>query len=291
MTRSFRRIAPFLCALMCVALGVGMSACRDASSSNVSEPAPPASPAPSPLPDVKAMIKRLTTMDGSKDFTAEMRMTSVNEEGKRDQIEFKIQRKFSTAGAATFLTVLAPREESDKAFLAIEKPGQPTEGFSYLPGLKRLAKLNSERQLGFRRAKVTVQEMLGMELNQYDVGPGRRMNENGVELIEVELKEKPDLNIAYPRLVAFFREADEQPVRFDLYGDNRELQKQVRIQEVKQIQNRQTITNVAIDDLQQKLKIKLETRQVEYDRGLSDSIFTEDHLKNFISGASRRLDH
>jgi hypothetical protein len=188
------------------------------------------------------------------------------------------------------LTVLAPRDETDKAFLAIEKNDQPTEGFSYLPGLKRLARLNSEKQLGFHGVKVSVQEMLGMELGQYHLGPIRRVSENGAELIEVELKEKPDLYLAYPRIVAFIREADQQLVRFDLYGDNKELQKQVRIEEVKMIQNRQTITHVAIDDLSQKLKLKLETRQVDYDRGLPDRIFTENYLKNFISGVSRRLD-
>ncbi len=232
----------------------------------------------------------MTTQDGCQDFTAEMRMTSVDEAGKRDQIDFKVQRKYSGDRALTFLIVLAPREESDKAFLAIEEADKPTEAFSYLAGLKRLTKLNSDKQLGFRGARVTVQELLGMQLNQYTHDAGERVNEGNEQLIEVEFKEKPYLGLAFPRVVGYFREKDRQPARFDLYDASNELQKTVKIEEVKQIQNRQTITKVAIDDLKQKLKLELETRKIEYDRGLPDSIFTESYLKNFISGASRRLD-
>jgi hypothetical protein len=63
----------------------------------------------------------------------------------------------------------------------------------------------------------------------------------------------------------------------------------VTIEEVKSIQNHQTITDITIDDLQQKLKLKLETRKIEYDSGLADSLFTEDHLKHYITSAGNRL--
>lgn len=217
-------------------------------------------------------------------------MTSIDEAGKRDQVEFKIQRKYSGDRALTFLTVLSPREESDKAFLAIEETDKPTEALSYLAGLRRLTRINSDKQLGFRGAKVTVQELLGMQLDQYTHDAGERVNEDNEQLIKVEFKEKPYLGMAFPRIVGFFHEIDPRPARFDLYDAANEIQKAVKIEEVKLIQSRQTITKVAIDDLKQKLKIGLETRKIDYDRGLADNIFTENYLKNFISGASRKLD-
>lgn len=236
------------------------------------------------------MIKRMITQDGCKDFTAEMRMTSEDESGKRDQVEFRIQRKYSENRAATFLTLLAPREETGKALLAIERTDQPTEAFSYLAGLKKLTKLNSDRQLGFRGAKVTVQEMLGMELNQYTHSAGERVNSDGEPLVRIEFKEKEFLNLAFPRIIGFFREKDRSPAKFELYDPRDELQKSVKIEEVKPIQNHQTIMRLAIEDLQQKLKVKVETRRIEYDRGIPDNIFTEKYLKNFISNAVRKLD-
>jgi Outer membrane lipoprotein-sorting protein len=264
------------------------------------------SPAPSPkLPEVSSMIKRITTQDGCRDFAAVIVMTSFdrnnggnggnrgnrgNKVSKRDHVEFKIQRKYSADRVSTFLSVLAPHEEIDKALLAIEQPNQATQAFSYLPGLKKLSKLNSEKQISFRGAKVTVQELLGMELDQYTHSTGVREMKGEEPLIKVEFKEKPYFGLAFPRIVGYFRERDEQPLSFELYDLRDELQKRVEIEEVKMIQNRRTITKAVIDDLGQKLRLRLETMKIEYDRGLPDSIFTEKYLINFISNAGRRLD-
>ena len=263
--------------------------CNGAASKDGANADPTPAPA-EPLPDAGAMIKRMITQDGCKDFTAEMRMTAEDESGKRDQVEFRIQRKYSANLAATFLTVLSPREETGKALLAIEQTDQPTEAFSYLAGLRKLTKINSDRQLGFRGAKVTVQEMLGMELNQYTHSAGQRVNSDGESLIKVEFKAKEFLNLAFPRIIGFFREKDRSPAKFELYDSRDELQKKVKIEEAKPIQNRQTITRLAIEDLQQKLKVKVETRKIEYDRGIPDSIFTENYLKNFVSNAVSKSD-
>lgn len=265
-------------------------ACGNSAISKDSANADPTPAATEPLPDAGAMIKRMITQDGCKDFTAEMRMTAEDESGKRDQVEFKIQRKYSENRAATFLTMLSPREETGKALLAIEQPGQPTQAFSYLAGLRKLTKVNSDRQLGFRGAKVTVQEMLGMELNQYTHSAGERVNSDGEPLVKVEFKAKEFLNLAFPRINGYFREKDRSPAKFDLYDSRDELQKSVKIEEVKPIQKRQTITRLTIEDLRQKLKVKVETRKIEYDRGIPNSIFTENYLKNFVSNAVSKSD-
>src|SRR5262249_38335813 len=103
-------------------------------------------------------------------------------------------------------------------------------------------------------------------------------------------KEKPFRDLAYPRIVGFFREKDQSPVKFELYDYRGELQKRVKVEEIKQIQNHQTIARLANEDLQQKLKVKVEMLKVEYDRGLPDSLFTEERLKSAINNAVRRLD-
>jgi Outer membrane lipoprotein-sorting protein len=272
--------------LLCVCLCI----CQSCSNSNETGGVAPTATPIREVSDVGAMIKRLTTQDGCKDFTAEMRMTAVDQNRKHDRVEFKVQRKYSGDRAKTFFAVLSPREETDKAFLAVEQADQATEAFSYLAGLRKLSKMSSDRQLAFRGAKVTVQELLGMELDQYTHTPGERVNERNVELIKVEFKEKPDRYLAFPRIIGYFREKDRRPERFELYDTRDELQKRVVIEEVKQIENYQTITSVAIDDLLHKLKLKLETREIEYDRGLSDKIFTEDYLRSYISSATQRLD-
>lgn len=279
MQKIFRTGLILLCTLFC--------ACQDSSPAASTESEIPKTEL-APLPDAAAMVKKMITQDGCKDFVAEMRMSSVTADGKREQVEVRLQRKYSENGAATFMTVLAPKEDSDKAILAIESADKPTEAFSYLAGLKKLAKLSSSRSLGFRGARVTVQELLGMELGHYQHNAGERVTVDGQSFVKIVFDAKKDFDLAFPSIVGYFNEKDQTPARFELFGENGELSKKLVIEEVKPIQNRQTVTKVAIEDEAQKLKLTMETRKIEYDRGLSDKIFTEQHLKGFTTEASAK---
>lgn len=271
-------------------LNIFLCACGSSSPEGASNPGgdKKAETATAPLPDAGKMVKRMITQDGCKDFVAEMRMTSESADGKRDHVDVRLQRKYSANSVATFMTVLSPKEEANKAILAIEDNEKPTEAFSYLAGFKKLTTLNSSRSLGFRGAKVTVQELLGMELGHYSHDAGERVNEDGESLIKIVFQAKPDLNLVFPRIVGYFREKEEAPARFELFGENGDLAKKMVIVEMKLIQNRQTVTQVTIEDVTQNLKLKMETQKIEYDRGLPDRIFTQEHLKNVITEASSK---
>ncbi len=260
------------------------------------ESQPNTAPTPDPithpaasLPDVAALLKKLATQDGVKDVSAEMRMQLEEANGKRAQLEFQLQRKYSADRTATFLKVTAPREDSDKALLAIEKPQTPTEATSYLAGLKKLAKLGSSNTLNFHDAKVTVQELLGMELGQYTFNAGERVTVDGVELIKVEGQAPAERNLAYPRVLVYFNAANQEPARFEVFDERNELQKTTRVEEVKLIQGHQTITKLAVEEHQTKRKVRLETRTIKYDQNLADKIFTEANLKNVITSVSQKL--
>ncbi|MBI1764949.1 MAG: outer membrane lipoprotein-sorting protein [Acidobacteria bacterium] len=255
------------------------------------KPAPTPDPImqPAALPDVAPWLKKLATQDGVKDASAEMRMELEEANGKRAQLEFQLQRKYGADHTATFLKVSAPREDSDKALLAIEKPEAATEATSYLAGLKKLAKLGSSNTLSFHDAKVTVQELLGMELGQYSFNAGERVTEAGVDLIKVEGKAPAERNLAYPRVLVYFNAAKQQPARFEIFDERNELVKTMRVEEVKPIQGHQTLTKLAVEEHQTKRQVRLETRAIKYDQNLSDKIFTEENLKSVVTSASQQL--
>jgi Outer membrane lipoprotein-sorting protein len=282
------RNSPSILILACTLISAANIACNHGNK-EISNTRPTPSPE-KPLPDITTMIKRMTRQEGCRNFIAEMRLTVKDNQGKDDQVAFRVLRKYTDQGAITFLTILAPIKETDKAFLAIERAGQPTEALSYLSGLKKLTRLSSAKQLGIGGARVSVQELLGMELNQYSHTAGERVAENNEQLIKVEFKEDPALSLAYPRIIGFFREKDQLPARFELFDAGDELQKRVTIQKVEPVEGRQTITGLEIDDLAKQRTLKLETRKIEYDGNLPDRIFTENYLKTYVDDASRKLD-
>ena len=242
-----------------------------------------------PLPDINSVIKKLTTLDGAQDVSAEMRMQVESADGKRALLEFTLQRKFTAHQAATFIRVTAPREESDKAILAIEKSDAATEATSYLAGLKKLAKLKSDNYVTFREAKVTIQELLGMEVGQYDFSAAERVSDNGATLIKAEGKAKANRNLAYPRMTSYFSGDQQEPVRFEVFDEKNELVKRVTFEPMQTVQNKRMVSRVIFDDIAAKRKSVIETRSVKFDQNLSPKLFTEENLKGIISSASAKL--
>jgi hypothetical protein len=269
--------------LITISVTVALGAC----SGNQAYDAPTPTPSPqAPLPDIDSFISRMITQDGCKDSTANMQLVIAGNSPGSGELRFQLERKYAATGVATLLRVNLPPEESDRTLLAFERPDQATTAMSYLPGLKKVARLRSDSQINFREARVTVQELLGLELGQYSHAAGERVSEKGEAAIKAELIQKPDRQLAFPKIDAYFRERDGAPIRFDLYDGRGSVGKAVSIAEIKEIQGHRTVTHVDIDDHTQNLKLKLITQAINYDRGLSEKIFTEENLISIITQAA-----
>lgn len=277
----------YVCSLATV---VCLSACTGQGSGPQPTPAASSTPAVSnaPVPTADELLKRVATQDGAKDSTSEMRLT-IEAGGKREQVDFRLRRRYTADAASTFLEVTSPREDSDKALLAVERPQKATEATSYLAGLKKVAKLSSSSTLTLRGTKISVQELLWLELAQYTAGPGERVVEGGVNLLKYSLSAPADRALAFPRIVAFFRESDLSPARLELLGVGDKLEKIATIEEVKKIDGKMTIARIAIDDRVQSKQLVLSANSVKFDTGISDKIFTEANLISVITSASSRL--
>jgi hypothetical protein len=274
-----------LCAL---ALFLAALTACESESSTPAATTPSASPtnaaATFPKADAEQLIRRLATQDGCKDSTAEMRLSFTDADGKPQQMDFRLQRKYEGGKVSTLMTVLAPLEESEKALLAFEADDKPTEGISYLAGLKKIARLKSDNPLNFRGSKSTVQEMLGIEFGKYQLISATVANGT----ITTELQGKDGMSLSYPRIVATFAEANKTPVKFELYDGRNEKLKTIQTAEVKAIQNYQAITKMDIEDHRNNLNLKLETRSLKYDTNLAASLFTQENLIKNVTAASQK---
>ena len=262
------------------------TACDNSAPAN-SSPAAATATAPAasfPKEEAEKLIKRLATQDGCKDSTAEMRLSFTDSDGKPQQMDFRLQRKYEGSKIATLMTILAPKEESEKALLAFEEEGKPTDAISYLAGLKKVAHLKSDNPLNFRGSKSSVQEMLGMELGQYQLNSASVAN--GV--ITLELKAREGMQLRWPRIDLALNEKDKAPMKFEFFDERNEKAKTIQATEVKPIQNFQTITKMEIEDSKNKQKLKLETRNIKYDTNLPASIFTEVQLIKAVTAASEK---
>ena len=240
--------------------------------------------------EAEKLIQRLATQDGCKDSNAEMRLSFTDAEGKPQQMDFRLQRKYDGGKVSTLMTIISPAEESEKALLAFEEEGKPTDAISYLAGLKKVAHLKSDNPLNFRGSKSSVQEMLGMEFGKYEIVSANVVVKAGDTegRMEVELKAKSGMSLSFPKIVVGFTADGSKIQSFDLYDSRNEKVKSIIAREVKAIQNYQTITAMDLEDHRNNLKLKLETRNIKYDTNLSASLFTEANLIKNVTAASQK---
>ena len=265
--------------------------CDSTSPAPAASSSPPAAATSSfPKEEAEKLIQRLATQDGCKDSNAEMRLSFTDADGKPQQMDFRLQRKYEGGKVSTLMTVISPAEESEKAMLAFEEDAKPTDAISYLAGLKKVARLKSDNPLNFRGSKSSVQEMLGMEFGKYEiVGANVVMKAGETEgRTEVELKAKSGMSLSFPKIVVGFTADGSKIQSFDLYDSRNEKVKSIIAREVKAIQNHQTITAMDIEDHRNNLKLKLETRNIKYDTNLSASLFTEANLIKNVTAASQK---
>lgn len=278
--------------LICCALILWLSVlcgCDSDAGKTASAPVPAPSPSTNAAfskDEAEKLIQRLATQDGCQDSTADMRLSFTDADGKAQQIDFRLQRKYEGDKVSTLMTVLAPKEESEKALLAFEEAGQPTKAISYLAGLNKVAQLKSLNPLNFRGSRSSVQEMLSMELSKYEIVTTSVAS--GTILVELKAKDVEALGLLFPRIDVTFAEANKQPTQFEFYNDRAQKVKTIQVAEVKTVQNYRAITKMNIEDLRNKQQLKLEIRSIKYDAKLSASLFTEANLIKLVTAASQK---
>ncbi len=252
------------------------------------------SPSTFPKEEAEKLIQRLATQDGCKDSTAEMRLSFTDAEGKPQQMDFRLQRKFEAGKISSLMTVLSPKEESEKALLAFEEEGKPTDAISYLAGLKKTAHLKSDNPLNFRGSKSTVQEMLGLELGKYEITSTE--SGNGIPdmpFLTINLVPKKGENLAFPKISVGYNKnsSDNQlaPSVFLLSDSQGKTVKKMEISETAKVGNYNSVKMIKISDARNNLNLKLETRSIKYDTNLPASIFTEAQLIKTVTAATAKL--
>ena len=282
-------------------IGLALVGCESSTETKIVTAPPAATTAGNPSPasafpkeEAEKLIQRLATQDGCRDSTAEMRLSFTDAEGKPQQMDFRLQRKYEAGKISSLMTVLAPKEETEKALLAFEEEGKPTDAISYLAGLKKTAHLKSDNPLNFRGSKSTVQEMLGLEMGKYEVVSAEQIY-GEAKHVNINLIEKKGMNLVYPKIVGEFSmgatETQYSPDKFSLFDLKGELVKEMNFVITRIGPNSKYPTKILIQisDKKTEQKIKLESKNIKFDSNLPASIFTEAQLIKSVTAATAKL--
>lgn len=244
----------------------------------------------SPLPAISGeeIIQRFQQQFSHRPFSAQIKISFLGDEGRPEEILVRVLRRPSADQTRTFMHIVSPVSESKQAMLVIERPGQKTEVISYLAGLRRIVRLSTGRRLSYKGASVSVQELIGGELYNYDhTLTGVRVID-GVPTYVVESHLKADRESDYPRMVGFYRQDTFMPMTVELYNVRGERERIARFTEIATVEGQPTIRRVEIESVPDGRHFTLETVELTYEE-LPEALFTEAHLIEVITRAAQEI--
>ena len=217
--------------------------------------------------------------------SATFKMGVDYQEGDKEPIhlEFTWMRKSQQGLMSHLIRMEAPPSEKGKLLLVHEKPDGDSDYIAYRPNsaLKKKVRVSGARNYKYKGLTISVQELIGGELQKYDHQAKGMKPINGIQCHEVENRIKPQFknDSNYPRSIAYFREDNGMLQRWELFGDSDKLEKVITADEIKKIQGNWTLTVARVDDLKKKGKLVLKVIEGHYDSSLSDELFNEEYLK------------
>jgi len=206
-------------------------------------------------------------------------------EAEKDPIhlEFTWMRKANQGLMSHLIRLEAPPSEKGKLLLVHEKPDGDSDYIAYRPNsaLKKKVRVSGARNYKFKGLTISVQELIGGELQKYDHQAKGMKQIDGIRCHEVENRIKPKFknDSNYPRSASYFREDNGMLQKWELFGDSDKLEKVIYADEIKKIQGNWTVTVARVEDFRKKGKLVLKLIEGHYDPPLSDELFNEDYLK------------
>ena len=198
-------------------------------------------------------------------------------------LEFTWMRKAKEGLMSHLIKMEAPPSEKGKLLLVHEQPDGDSDYIAYRPNsaLKKKVRVSGARNYKYKGLTISVQELIGGELQQYDHQAKAMKQIDGIRCQEVENRIKSQFknDSNYPRSVAYFREDNGMLQRWELYGDSDKLEKVIHADEIRKIQGNWTVTVARVEDFKKKGKLLLKLIEGHYAPSLTDELFNEEYLK------------
>ena len=241
-----------------------------------------AAPSPASDPtDVNQIISRANDAAyyAGDDGRAHVRMTITDAQGRERIRQFAMLRKDrSESGDQSYAVLFVrPADVRNTVFLVEKHVGKDDDRWLYLPGLDLVKRIAA----GDKRTS-----FVGSHFFYEDVS-GREIDEDHHELIETTeehyvVKNTPKNlgSVEFESWTAWIDKKTFLPVRMEYVDDTGAVYRMIEALEVSDIQGLPTVTQMKVSDMRSGGHTLSEFRNVQYDIGIPDDIFSERTLRN-----------
>ncbi len=217
-------------------------------------------------------------MSAPHDGTSTAEMTLIDKNGRKKERRLKVwTRYFKDRDDWSLLKFTSPPEIRDLGFLSLADDKM----YLYLPAFDRVRRIASHARK---------ESFAGSDLSNDDLSTGKYADNFSATIREetdreyiLELTRKPGSNRIYPRCTAWVNKEHFTIRRMELYGKNGKLWKVLEA-EPAEIQGYWTWTALTMTDVRKDHKTIMRMKEIRFDVGLGDEIFTRRFLKRKTKG-------
>jgi outer membrane lipoprotein-sorting protein len=233
------------------------------------------------LTDVNEIINRTNNAAyyAADDGRAQVRMTITDAQGRERIRQFSILRKDKEDGGDQSYAVLfvRPADVRNTVFLVEKQVGKDDNRWLYLPGLDLVKRIAA----GDKRTS-----FVGSHYFYEDVS-GRAIDEDTHELIEttadhyvVKSTPKKPGSVEFVSWMAWINKETFIPTKMEYTDDTGKVYRVIEALQVQDVQGFPTVTQMKVTDARTGGATVSEFRNVQYNIGIPDDVFTERTLRN-----------
>jgi hypothetical protein len=199
------------------------------------------------------------------------------------QVHFTMYRKHNPDGRLSMLVEFtAPSEERDRDGLITVFPDGQIEGIRYVQSTDSFIVtrdvMSEDALFG-----LTLQELADGQTEKYEFTVTGEEASDDTPVYRLEGKLKSGIESKFPRIVLFITKQNFAATKAEFYDNHGQLARNLIVRKTEQIAGHWTRTQWTIDNRARQRKIDFSVSEPVYDRGISDSLFTREHLKKIAS--------
>lgn len=219
------------------------------------------------------LAKVQDTLNAPKDRTAVMHMQLIDKNGdvKRRTVEI-----FQKGDQKRLIRFLEPADVKGVGFLVLSDD----EMWLYMPAFRKIRRIASHtKHENFMGTDFTYDDLA--QTKYTDKYTAQVLSETD-EDVTLELKPKPEADANYSKIVMVVDKSNWVPRKLDFYDKRGKLKKVLTNTKVEKIGRYWVVTEMTMEDVQDRHKTVLTLRDVKFDTGLEDAFFSKRTLRRGV---------
>jgi len=221
--------------------------------------------------DGSAVLARIdSVLNAPRDLTALEKMVLIDKSGKQKVREVKIYQKGSERRLVRFL---APADVRGVGFLRLAEDRL----YLYLPAFRKVRRIASS---------VKNESFMGTDFSYEDLSRSQYGDDFAVQGVEeqngqlvLNLVPKAGADVSYGRVKLWVDRTNYVVRKAELYSKSGKLEKVLRVDEVELIDGYWIGKRMEMETVKDNHRTVLTLKEVAFDQGLSDALFTQRNLK------------